>query len=173
MSPEEREALEAVLEPEGWEPPETLSGPEVLALAARPGEPAADVLDDYYAEVADGILTGRIKGSAAKVVARAFADEDPAPFRPPTPTPPRPVATSPKKLIRYALHERIQALGLPIRSDDRNALANAVWKRVVRPLQARIWAEGFEAGTEFLSQCCGCSGSGLEEPPNPYDHEEA
>lgn len=41
LSPEEIAELEAILEPEGWEPPETLNAEQILRLAA--GESGADV----------------------------------------------------------------------------------------------------------------------------------
>lgn len=42
-------ALEAMLEPAGWEPPETLSANQVLALAASPDALGSDVLADETA----------------------------------------------------------------------------------------------------------------------------
>lgn len=45
---EEIEVSEAIIEPEGFEPPETLSAAQVLRLAAEPDKPGAEVLDDGW-----------------------------------------------------------------------------------------------------------------------------
>jgi len=44
LSPEERARLDALLEPEGWEPPDTLTAEQVLQLAANPDKTGAEVL---------------------------------------------------------------------------------------------------------------------------------
>lgn len=68
----EIEALEAVLEPEGFEPPELLTASDVIALAANPDKPAAEVLTPASeAEQEEGVKRRRrrckVKGCGALV----------------------------------------------------------------------------------------------------------
>jgi hypothetical protein len=65
VTPEEIAELEAKLEPVGWEPPETLSAMDVLALAARPGDRGADVLSGTNAYDDTREFCGAYKGDHA------------------------------------------------------------------------------------------------------------
>lgn len=58
MTPEEKLDLDAILEPEGWEPPEFLSPDDIVALAAERDRRAADILEERKAIAANLLPDG-------------------------------------------------------------------------------------------------------------------
>lgn len=156
---EEIDRLEAVLEPEGWEPPPSLTAEQILQLAANPELRGSDVLDEAYFDRAADEILAKAGPRKARLASKA---RGPKPRK--APQPPKPPST--KKAIRYAVFAAFTELALDHRDGTVNRVTNVVW-RAVRPVLARVWQEGWEAGSDDLATCCGCS-TPQQQTSNPY-----
>lgn len=96
--PQWQRDLDLILEPEGWEPPESLTAEQVLALAANPDARGADVLEETRGEETGTTVEGEDSAPAAPKRRRSrckdCGDLDfpethacPVALRPPEPTP--------------------------------------------------------------------------------------